>query len=289
MIKLGLQNMPPLPDLSFSLLPEPAWWPKSAADLAMFTFIAVSFMACCISARLNKGDSVIFVLIYVRRFLWLLGFCYLLRLCTLGGTTLPASTSSCLMVKRTFWEYFTTGPLVILGMEQTCTDKLFSGHTVLATLLIWFWMATFWTKAQRWEKILFRTYALLHGSSIFIASMMSRHHYTVDVVLAIIIGTLVFHIYHLIIWIKEGYDRGLSYFSIRYGGGPTELYRTHHLSYVEPSTQGIIGSSEKQPSEAETLETGSMDSKFTTRKTAPRMARLAFGMIGWAEGLDLRD
>lgn len=283
MIRSGMQNMSPLPDAGLDLLPHPAWWPKSAADLTLNTFVLISLLACCVSARMNKGGGPIFVMIYVRRMLWIFGFCYFLRLCALGGTTLPSSNTKCLLIERTLLQYLTTGPLVLIGKAQTCTDKLFSGHTALATLLVWFWMATFWTKASRWEKVVFRLYALLHGSSVFIASMMCRHHYTVDVVLAIIIATLVFHLYHLIIWVKEGYDHGHPYFSIRYGGGPTEVCRTHHLT---ESTSLILAAD----STTEDVE-GAMAKPASTvnRKPAPKMARIAFSLIGWTEGLDLRN
>lgn len=275
MIRSGLTSMTPLPDAGLDLVPHPQWWPKSAADLVLNSYVVISLIACILSARINRG-GVNSVLIYVRRLLWLFGFCYLLRLLTLGGTTLPSSNTNCLFVKRSLLDYLTTGPLVLIGKAQTCTDKLFSGHTALATLLTWFWMATFWTKAARWQKFTARIYAFSHGSGVFIASMMCRHHYTVDVVLAIIIGTLVFHMYHLIIWVKEGYDLGHPYFTVRYGAGPTQVNGTEH-QMVDTNSD----------SETDSDLPGPHAIRMKPRR-APRAARIAFSIVGWLEGMDLR-
>lgn len=272
MIAYQLTMMTPLPDIGLSMLPHPSWWPKAAADMTLNSYVVVSLVACIVSARLHKGGS-IFVMIYVRRLLWLFGFCYFLRLLTLGGTTLPSSNQQCLFVKRSLLDYLTTGPLVLIGKAQTCTDKLFSGHTALATLLTWFWLATFWTKASRHQKWLARTYALCHGSAVFVASLICRHHYTVDVVLAIIVATLVFHLFHMCIWVKEGHDRGLDYFSVRYGAGPSELYRQQHQQ---------LGDSDGESELALPI------AAKAAPKSAPRAARIAFSTVGWIEGLDLR-
>lgn len=276
MIRSGLTEMTPLPDAGLDLVPHPDWWPKSAADLTLNSYVVISLIACCISAAMNGGGPV-FVMIYVRRLLWLFGFCYFLRLMTLGGTTLPSSNTKCLFVKRAMLDYLTTGPLVLIGKAQTCTDKLFSGHTALATLLTWFWLATFWTKSPRTQKFVARIYAMSHGSGVFIASMMCRHHYTVDVVLAIIIATLVFHLYHLIIWVKEGYDRGHPYFTVRYGGGPSEVWREG------PAHQMVDTNSDSESADLPG------PSGLAKTKRAPRAARIAFSIVGWLEGLDLRQ
>lgn len=279
MIRSGLTNMTPLPDAGLDLVPHPSWWPKSAADLTLNSYVVVSLVACIISARQNKAGPV-FVLIYVRRLLWLFGFCYLLRLFSLGGTTLPSSNTKCLFVKRRMVDYLTTGPLVLIGRAQTCTDKLFSGHTALTTLLTWFWFATFWTKSPRAHKIIARSYAGIHGSAVFIASMMCRHHYTVDVVLAIIIASLVFHVYHMIIWVKEGYDRGFPYFSVRYGGGPAQVCRTD-------SGHQMIEAMHSDTESALAVKMSAVEGGGGGKR-APRAARIAFALLGWLEGLDLR-
>ncbi len=264
--------MPPLPDVILRILPSPSWWPESAPDITLHSFILVSFVACCISARLNRSDC-IFVMIYMRRLFWLYGLCFLLRLLTLGGTTLPSSLENCPFFRRNLWEYLTAGPLILMGQVDTCTDKLFSGHTSLATLTTWFWMSTFWTKSSFSTKLLVRTYAFLHGSSVFIASLMSRKHYTVDVVLAIIISTLVFHTYHLIIWVQEGYHRGFPYFAVRYGGGPSKVCKD-----IESKENALNDSSD----------TDSTQIGNARVRRAPRAARIAFSTVVWMEGLDLR-
>jgi hypothetical protein len=278
---LEKQDVPPLPDIGLDLLPHPVWWPKAAADLTLNSFVVISLVACVISVWRHR-QGMFLVLVYIRRLLWLFSFCYILRLVSLGGTTLPSSNTNCIIVKRALKDYIKTGPLILLGKAQTCTDKLFSGHTSLASLLVWFWWVVFGTKRNRFEKFVWRSYAFIHGSGVFIASMMCRHHYTVDVVLAVIISTLVFHIYHMILWVKEGYDKGHPYFSVKYGGRPAYLHDTEDSGSHLPQMQ-----------EASSYNNSMTMLKITTddipRYRAPLATRIVFKAVGWMEGLDIRQ
>lgn len=273
LIALGLTKMQALPDLGFDLVPHPHWFPSWGCEIPLFALIISSFLGCIISSRSHNGGFM-FILIYVRRFLWLLGLCYLFRLFALGGTTLPSSDPKCVFYSRTFTEYFTYAPLVIFGQVETCTDKLFSGHTTVAMLLSWFWIASFWTKSSFFQKFIARFYVMTLVAALIATLLMSRGHYTVDMVLAIIISTLVFHIFHLVLWIKEGMDRGNKFFSVRYGAGPTEVCRMHHLPDALLSDTGLV---------TPNIYHREVD------KPVPPLARAAFDIVGWMEGLDIRN
>ena len=79
--------------------------------------------------------------------------------------------------------------LVFLQIDQTASDLMFSGHTALLVTIAWFF-----------------SYYVAHASGVawlytilgmyFI--LATRHHYTVDLVVAFTISSLVFWVYHLL-------------------------------------------------------------------------------------------
>lgn len=210
----------PLPDLAIEVLPHPRGFPKWMADITLNSFVVSSILFGLLGQvvmRAGKTDTLLsgtkraaIILVYARRVIWLFGICYGFRAFSLFGTTLPSSNPACHLVKRSGWEWLTTGPKILVGAAQTCTDKLFSGHTCLAMLLFWTWFlacgvhgSTSTSGLFRLRRILYITYAALHSSAVWICSLICRHHYTVDIVLAMIVSSLVFHTYHLLLWILQ--------------------------------------------------------------------------------------
>jgi hypothetical protein len=131
-------------------------------------------------------------LLTARRFFWLLGIAYGLRALSMAGTILPPSDSSCHYQYTSPMDFVLLLPRVLLGENISCSDQLFSGHTILATLLACFW----WNLSSSW---LLRCYAILHESAIIFCSLGARQHYTVDIVVALIVGVAAFHLYHLLV------------------------------------------------------------------------------------------
>lgn len=85
---------------------------------------------------------------------------------------------------------FLAGPRIFVGI--TCTDQMFSGHTLFATLVTCFW----WRMCN--SRVV-RLFPPLIEIAVLVTMLLSRHHYTADIVIAIIIGVSIFHVYHLLV------------------------------------------------------------------------------------------
>lgn len=179
-------------DISFYNLPNlPASHPFNP-DHMLHSFIFVSVIAAAIHW------NYLTLIARSRRFLCLFGAGYLLRMLTLASTVLPPSDPLCIPIERNFSEMLILAPQLLVGRARTCTDKLFSGHTLVATLLLWFW----WDARSVAGDGLFsfwRIYAMTHAFVMVISSLVGWNHFTVDVVLAFIISSLLFWLYKSIL------------------------------------------------------------------------------------------
>jgi hypothetical protein len=176
-----------LPDIVLDSKHRPKM-PAGMPDWTLFSLIAISVIGhfAAVTPRTR-------LLLTARRFFWLLGTCYALRAVSLAGTVLPPSNPQCVYQKREgILKIIMAGLQLLVGSVHTCSDKIFSGHTIVATLLTCFW----WNISQNW---FIRAYPVLHEIGMIICSLSGRHHYTVDIVVALIVATTVFHLYHLLV------------------------------------------------------------------------------------------
>lgn len=185
-------NFNAIHDIAFHTLPNlPAESPFNP-DLTLHSYIIISLIA-----GLKHWDHLRFIA-RLRRFLWLFGAGYLLRMCTLAATVLPPSDHMCEPKERGLLEMVLMAPQLLVGRARTCTDKLFSGHTLVATLLLWFWWDARTAAGDRLFSI-WRIYAVVHALTMVLASLIGWNHFTVDVVLAFIISSLLFWFYKSIL------------------------------------------------------------------------------------------
>ena len=98
----------------------------------------------------------------------------------------------CAYIERDKWMILRAVPQLLGGTTHTCSDKIFSGHTLVATLL-----AAFWFKLC--QKPVFRVYAVCNWLAMVCSSLAGRHHYTVDIVVGCLVAALLFHAYHLLL------------------------------------------------------------------------------------------
>lgn len=162
-------------------------------DFMLNTFLLISVAAAI------RCWSLIQLVRKSRRFLWLYGAGYLLRMITLSFTILPPSDPICIPIHRDAWGSLIMALKLLVGRGRTCTDKLFSGHTVLGTLLFWFW----WEGREEFGdlncKSPWRLYAWIHLTAMATTSTMGRHHYTVDIILSFLINTLTYWLYRCLV------------------------------------------------------------------------------------------
>ena len=127
-------------------------------------------------------------LMVLRRFFWIVGTLYFIRGFTVWVTLIPRPEHATPGID-TSRSWFVNFLLVFLQIDQTASDLMFSGHTALLVTIAWFF-----------------SYYIAHASGMawlytilgmyFILS--TRHHYTVDILVAFTVSSLVFWVYHLL-------------------------------------------------------------------------------------------
>ncbi|EJD76395.1 hypothetical protein, variant [Loa loa] len=186
----------PLPDLVFMLIPQQRWaW--VVGDI-FSTLNAILGFTCVL---LHKKRLIVF-----RRVLLLGGIMYGLRAVVLGLTFLPPSFQNrdeiCLpQVNRTamyateittrFVTYVVTLGLTSGQDKILCGDLMFSGHTVVLTIM-------YFTLLQYTpRKLVYLRYIAAPLTYIGIAALViSGGHYTMDVLIAYWLTSHIFYAYH---------------------------------------------------------------------------------------------
>lgn len=183
---------PPLPDIVFDLI-EPLDWALSISDI----LIIVSIFMGLFVLILHKHKFIIF-----RRVFLMLGLLYLMRSITMFVTQVPVasltyycspkanSTSPLLVLKRAV-QLLSGFGLSINGKHTYCGDYIYSGHTALFTL-------TYLVIREYTPRRCFLVHWFSWLVSVVGVVMMviSRGHYTVDVLIAYYVATRIFWMYH---------------------------------------------------------------------------------------------
>ncbi|KAJ1722405.1 hypothetical protein LPJ53_003164 [Coemansia erecta] len=127
----------------------------------------------------------------VRRIAWMVAILYFLRSLTLSATTLPPSSPLCAIpvVPKSTWEVIKATPDILAGTIGQCTDKIFSGHTSILFISLLFWLRY----ARHWA---FVAYSVVHCSVGVLTVLMARYHYTVDVLLGLLLTYFVHQAYY---------------------------------------------------------------------------------------------
>ncbi|KFD49101.1 hypothetical protein M514_10043, partial [Trichuris suis] len=196
-----LNKTEPLDDGLFRLIPLIQWtW--FAADVCTGATISLSFLLLVFHRRQ--------ITVYKRAAL-IAAFLYCLRGVTLISTYLPPPFPSdslrCLPaidISREPFEYLNRAFILVAKMGSSsdgnlilCGDTIFSGHTMIVVLSCWF--------LQHYSPQPMRLMALLVVFPLALLAIafliISRQHYTVDVVVAIFLSLPVLQVYHF--WLRE--------------------------------------------------------------------------------------
>lgn len=157
-------------------------------DTAVVSFVVISLLGALLHFPLNTAIA------RARRWFWLYGAGYAMRMTCLFSTVLPPSHSDCHRISRDFIETLLWIPQILLGMDHTCSDHMFSGHTLGCTLLMWLWTDARIVAGDAWYYPL-RIYPILHLLFMVSTSILGHDHYTVDIVVAFIIATFLYWFY----------------------------------------------------------------------------------------------
>lgn len=148
---LHLQADRPLPDMLMDYAPR--WLPIETADLFLNSLIAFSVGMFAISWwwRIKAYGAVeahFRSFRIARRFMWMLTIAYGLRAITVLSTTMPPSDTRCSIRQRNWSEIPFMVVEIMLKQGNSCTDKVFSGHSSLATLIGLTWIGALWRPAR---------------------------------------------------------------------------------------------------------------------------------------------
>ncbi|CAN7976425.1 unnamed protein product [Ixodes persulcatus] len=183
---------PPLPDVFFDLFPPLDW----ALDVSEVIIIV------CIWSTL--------LLLLIHRYRWIIlqrvflimGLLYFMRSITMFVTQVPvasttyycspkANTTNPLLILKRVAQLLSGFGLSINGQHTFCGDYIYSGHTVILTLA---YLVVREYSPQRC-KVVHITYLTLSCVGILMV-LLSRGHYTVDVVIGYYVTTRLFWVYH---------------------------------------------------------------------------------------------
>uniref|UniRef100_A0AC34QZG3 Sphingomyelin synthase-like domain-containing protein n=2 Tax=Panagrolaimus sp. JU765 TaxID=591449 RepID=A0AC34QZG3_9BILA len=186
----------PLPDVIFTLIPQQSWALKFGDLMAGFCLFLMVLLV-----MFHKHGQIVF-----RRVMFIFGVLYWLRSLCIFCTQLPPGydDASVLCLKQLTpeertWEAFLSRMLGMgahVGLQTIdekvlCGDLLFSGHTLVMIISI----LTF--KYYLPENFKYLRFIPQFLSMIGITCLViSRTHYTVDVVFAVLLSFLVFTLYH---------------------------------------------------------------------------------------------
>lgn len=186
----------PLHDRGFDLLPDMselrAWLP----DLLLNCLIGLTVVTSIAfpTERRVKWQGIV----VLRRFFWCLAILYIFRMCSFMVTTVPSAAKGCMPKyvpvndREDVQDYLVLMGKMVSGAVTACTDNIYSGHTSLITLLV----STSLLYSGRWYV---KLASLLLGAVAVVSIAATRMHYTVDVLIALLVASFVFAIYHFLL------------------------------------------------------------------------------------------
>ncbi|XP_034040672.1 sphingomyelin synthase-related protein 1-like isoform X2 [Thalassophryne amazonica] len=185
-----MRTYPPLPDIFLDSVPRIPW----AFAMAEACGVILCYMFLLV-LLLHKHRSILF-----RRLCCLMGTVFLLRCCTMFVTSLSVPGQHLQCVSKMYGDTWAkieralaiwSGFGMTLTGVQTCGDYMFSGHTVVITMLNFF--VTEYTP-RSWHLIHTISWVLNLFGIFFI--LAAHEHYSIDVFIAFYITTRLFLYYH---------------------------------------------------------------------------------------------
>ena len=126
------------------------------------------------------------------KFIFVMATLYLLRCFTIISTVMPNPDKHCTVDQKLFDNWFYGAFLILTCKSKTCSDEIFSGHTINVLTCAAAWII--YGKSKIIDII-----AILYSFIALFIIIATRYHYTIDVVIGFIITLLV----HLICYQRE--------------------------------------------------------------------------------------
>ncbi|KAJ1973518.1 hypothetical protein H4R35_004076 [Dimargaris xerosporica] len=175
------QSDPKLRDMGFE------WLPLVDQVEVMDAVVTLALVLCVVGnlAWLTHWGH---RLVFVRRWLWLVGTLYLFRAITIMVTTVPSPRDCVPPIGHTAEEKMLIAVQMIFANKKACADNIYSGHTVMLVSCFLLWRVH---ARHRWLVL----YSLLHTLAGVALILLSHLHYTVDILIAVFFTYGVFSVY----------------------------------------------------------------------------------------------
>ncbi|KRZ75322.1 putative phosphatidylcholine:ceramide cholinephosphotransferase 3 [Trichinella papuae] len=196
----------PLNDIAFSFLSRQRWAWK-AADMTVAACAVISIIVLL----LHRYNTIV-----LRRMALLASILYYFRFICIISTQLPPPFEDfherCLEpidIAHNFSHYLIQAGKVVFNLGTTdvdskflCGDTIYSGHTLVAVLLICFVCHYCPTVLQPWVP----AFGILLSISSIIFVIISRQHYTIDCIISVLLTLILFAWYHNWIMVEHRYS-----------------------------------------------------------------------------------
>ncbi|KAK3099755.1 hypothetical protein FSP39_009154 [Pinctada imbricata] len=187
---------PPLPDMVLDNIKYLPWGSK-VAEICLLT-LSITWLLLMVFHKSR--------LVAMRRILILLGTMYLVRSVCIYVTSIPVPDThkacdvypNSTFLNKTHRAYLIWSRLGMTVMgNRTCGDYIFSGHTVMLTMVNLFLIEY---TPKSWKVLRFCSWSLNICGMYFI--LACRGHYTIDVLIAFLISMQLFKNYHALVDVR---------------------------------------------------------------------------------------
>ncbi|KAI9296139.1 hypothetical protein K502DRAFT_302762 [Neoconidiobolus thromboides FSU 785] len=165
--------------------------PKDISD------ILVRVALLLVIARMILGGKI--TLLLARRLSYLIGFLYLLRIPFMMMTLFPNPLLDCIPDINP--NIFENSLELLFQQKASCGDLMFSGHTVMFMISSLVWI-DYPVAKMGIARILITVIILTYGILSILSLIASSYHYTIDVVVSVIVCLTTWKLYHFLVQSK---------------------------------------------------------------------------------------
>ncbi|KJP85738.1 hypothetical protein AK88_04608 [Plasmodium fragile] len=183
----------PLSDRIHNLFENPPEWISYELSNNLIGLLSITFV------QLILFNSVYLSMAIICRFLYMLGFFYLLRGVLVYVTSLPATLQTCVPLESGNLSFNLLQIIKInMNLVYVCSDLIISGHSFSTTIFLLF--ALFYMNS-----VVLKTLITVLCCFIYAFIIIGFIHYTSDVLLGFIFGIFIFTFYHLMLDLSSQY------------------------------------------------------------------------------------
>ncbi|SBT79674.1 sphingomyelin synthase 2, putative [Plasmodium malariae] len=183
----------PLSDRIHSFFEEPPTWVSYNLSNNLIAVLTLAFL------QLILFNSIYLSLAIVCRFLYMLGFFYILRGILIYVTSLPATLETCLPVEKGNLAFNLLQIIKInMNLVYVCSDLIISGHSFSTTIFLLFSLCYM-------NNILLKIIISLFCCVIYAFIIIGFIHYTSDVLLGFLFAIFIFTFYHIMLDLSSHY------------------------------------------------------------------------------------